>query len=460
MRKSEWAFVVLIIAVIAGAFGLNRLPGRQSSPSMPRGDFRSLGWYCPLPPGEGIGSALSTVNLGNSSVRLRRWAIGASTASKFLAADLAARNNASIAAGDLGLTDAAGVVEAFGAATSSDSITLGQGAGAASSRCSAQPGNRWYFGTASTLRGRDSFLLVANPFEEEAVIKVRLLTPDGDVLPARLKDLLVPQLSQTPVFLAEYFRETEAFGVEVEATRGRVVVSRYDRVAMREGFRGLTNRLGSRGPSTRWFFAGGETISDGAELLHLANPSSREALVQIIFQTDTEQLAQPALQEVAVRAGSQVSLNLNEHLPPGVRHGTLIMSTNRVPIVAERQNFGSIELSRGVDATGGASRTAKRWVLSVGSPAGGKELLSVVNFSPQNVVFRITLLAEGQTRPPELGAIGVEAGRRATIDLTPFLPPHGAAALVEASSDGIVVERRIHFGDPYRDFADLIGQRL
>lgn len=460
MRKSEWAFFALAIVFVAGGFGLNRLPDREPTPTSPRGPFRSLGWYCPLPPGEGIGSSLSTVNLGQDAVRLRRWAVGASTASKFVDADLAPRHNASIAARDLGLPDAAGVVEAFGAATSSDTISLGQGAGAASSRCSAQPSNKWYFGTASTLRGRDSYLLVANPFEEEAVIKVRFLTREGDVIPARLKDLLVPQLSQTTVFLAEYFRETESFAVEVEATRGRVVVSRYDKTAIREGFKGLTNRLGSRGPSTKWFFAGGETSPDGAEYLHLANPSPHEALAQIIFQTDTEQLAQPALQEVPVAAGTQVSLNLNEHLPPGVRHGTLVASTNRVPIIAERQNFGSIEIPRGVDATGGVSSTAKRWALSVGSPAGGKELLSVVNFSTQNVVLRIAILAEGETRPPELAAIAVEAGRRATIDLTPFLPPTGAAALVEASTGSVVVERRIHFGDPYRDFADLIAQPL
>ncbi|MGH9197869.1 MAG: DUF5719 family protein, partial [Acidimicrobiia bacterium] len=326
--------------------------------------------------------------------------------------------------------------------------------------CSPQPGNKWYFGTSSTLRGRDSYLLVANPFKEEAVVKVRLLTKEGDVVPARLKDLLIPELSQTPVFLAEYFKETESFAVEVAATRGRVVVSRYDRTSMREGFKGLTNSLGSRSTSTKWFFAGGETTASGAEFLHLANPSSREALVQIIFQTDTEQIAQPALQEVPVPAGAQVSLNLNEHLPPGVRHGILVLSTNRVPIIAERQDFGSIESARGVDATGGSTHTAKAWALSIGSLAGGKQLLSVVNFGTRKTVLRITILAEGETQPPELTSIAVEAGRRATIDLTPFLPPQGGAALVESTTPDVVVEGRIHFGDPYRDFADLIAQPL
>lgn len=462
MRRAEWVFALAIVVIAGAAYGLDRLPERRAGdPPPPAGRFLSLGWYCPLPPGEGIASSLSTVNLGPETVRLRRWAVGASKAGAFLEGDLPARTSTSLAASDLGVPDGAGVVEAFGSATSSDSMTLAPKAGAASSRCSGQPGNAWHFGTASTLRGRDTYLLVANPFEEEAVVKVRLLAPEGDVQPARLKDLVIPKLTQTSVFLAEYFRETERFGVEVVATRGRVVVSRYDKVSTREGFKGLSVRLGSREPSTRWYFAGGEVPNEGNELLHLANPGTREALVQVIFQTDAEQIAQPALQEVPVPAGRQISIDIAEHLPRGTRHGMLVASANRIPVVAERQSFGSLELPRGVESAAGVPATARSWVLSVGSPSGGKELLAVANFSNEKAVFRVSLMtADGEVRPPELATIAVDPGRRATIDLSPFLPAQVAAALVEAPTGGLVVERRVHLFDPFRDFADLQGQPL
>lgn len=462
MRRGEAAFLAMAVAAVGGFLILDaavpRAPARKPAP--PAGRFLSSGWYCPLPPDEGFNSLTSTTNLGDDPVHLRRWTVGGSRQSALKEGEVGPRRRSVGPVGEFGLPGAAAVVEVFGAASTSDSVTFSAEAGVAASRCSVQPADRWFFSVASTARGENTYLLVANPFEEEAVVKVRLMTAETDVVPARLKDVVIPQLSQGVIFLSEYYPETKGFALDVKATRGRVVVARYSRTSTRDGWRGIYSDVGIREPSLRWYFAGGEVANQGDEFIVLANPSEREALVGLIVQTKDEQLALPALAELAVPAGRQVTVRMGEHLPRGLQHGTSIASTNGVPIVAERQTFGSLAGGRGVDSVFGVPATGKRWVLSVGSPAGGSDSLAIVNYGRFPAIVRVALITEGgESRPPELAALTVEPGRRATVDVTPFLGGGAATAVVEALSGEVAVERHLWL-EAVRDFADSFAQAL
>lgn len=462
MRAGEKLFLTVVVVLAGAGVAVDRFAeGRPPPvPQEAAGRFLSSGWFCPAPSGEGIDTVVATTNLGDEGVHLRRYGIGGGTKGNFLDAEVPGLHRNAISVAEFGISGAAGVVEAFGAATTTDVVTV-SGAGVASSRCLVQPSGRWYFASGSTLRGRDSYLLVANPFDEEGVIRVRLLLPAEDVVPARLTDLVIPKLGQTEVFLGDFFPETESFGIDLTATRGRLALSRFDRVDSRDGWRGLALNPGIREPSPRWFFAGGEVPVEGEQFLMLTNPGESEALVRVIVQTETEQLAPPTLAELPVPAARQLTIRMADHIPRGIRHGTLVNSINEVPVIAERQTFGSLEGGRGLDATVGVPAISPRWVLPVGSPAGGREAIAVVNFSQQRAVFGVVLItSEGLVSPPELSEIAVEASRRATIDITPFVPQGGATALIEARSGEIAVERHLWLGDPYRDFSDSPGQPL
>jgi hypothetical protein len=460
MRPHEVAFIGLFIVVLGGVFLLDRVvPGPRTATQTEGGEeFVSTGWYCPAPSEDEVEALMSTANLGRGPLAVRQLSVGGNGESEAAQAGVEALHRRSIPLGQFKKADSVGVTDAFGDDSTADLTVRGKGKGFASSGCSPQPWDRWIFATASTVRGEDHYLLVANPFREEAVVKVRLLMPDRDIVPARLKDLVIPTLSQTAVYLPDYYVENPSFGLELTATTGRVIVSRYS-VINRGGVRGLSLDLGAREPSRSWYFAGGEVPQNGEEELILVNPSNREALVEIVFPTDSERVTPPDLGELPVAAGRQVTVNVADHLPRGTKHGVVVTSSNSVPLVVERRITAPVEGGRGIDMVFGVPRTSSRWVVPVGSDVGGFSSLAITNPGGEDVRVRVSLISgDGPARPPELSALTVEAGRRETVELTSALKRKMATAVVESSSAGIAVESQAVLPDPYSDFDFTAGE--
>jgi hypothetical protein len=464
MKHSEIVFFgVLAAIVLIGAVLIDvALPGvGRRGDSTPAGAVLSAGWYCPAPPtGEEFQSAMATANVGRRTLGLRRFAVGGTNQSEVMQSNLETGHQNATLLTDFKLNDALGVVDAFGGQSATDLVVLGKGKGVGTSPCSAQPSNRWLFATASTARGENHYLLVANPFKEEAVIRVRFLTEDRDVVPARLKDLVIPAQSQTTVLLADYFVEAPSFGLEVSAEQGRVVVSRYSLVN-RAGAKGASLDLGVSEPSVSWTFAEGEKTASGEESLVIINPGSREALIGVVFMTEGERTAPPALAEVPVPAGRQVTVKTAEHIPEAASYGISLTSTNGEPVVAERRNTAVVDRNNGYETSFGAPRTAMRWALPVGSPAGGSARLSMVNPGDGRTTVKVTLLgAEGTLRPQELSSVVVDAGRKVSLDLTPLLNGGLFTAVVESSRRPIAIESKLSLTSPYSDVAYNPGQPL
>ena len=361
MRRSELVFVGIVAAVLVGALMLDvTIPSRSQEPSQGDGGrFVSTGWYCPVPPGDDIEATMATGNLGTSTLGLRRSAIGGSGQSAIDEATLEGRRTASKSVADFGTSEATGLVEAFGGNNTTSLIAMAKGKGVASSRCSAQPSARWLFATGSTSRGDNHRLLISNPFREEAVVRVRLMARDKEIVPARLKDLVVRSFSQSSVYLSDYLQEEPTFGIEVTASRGRVIVSRYSHVTTGAG-RGISADIGAQAPSSEWVFAGGRVPNDGEEAIAVVNPGTREALVGIVFMTDQERTAPPDVAEVPVAAGRQVVVNVSDHLPRGTSYGLELTSTNEVPVVAERRTAGIVGRNRSFELTFGVPAPGRR----------------------------------------------------------------------------------------------------
>lgn len=454
MRRSDLAYVLVVLAILGGSFAVDRAVSSKPPPDdvIGSGRFVSIGWYCPAP--EGLDAEMASTNVGNEPVRLRRGTAGGAKASVVEESELGVSRRSSVVLSKFGIPSAVGLVEAFGADTASDLVVIGQGSGAAAARCSVQPWDRWFFATAGSARGRDHHLLVANPFQEEAIVKVRVMGPESDMVPARLKDLVIPAQTQLPVFLSEYVPETASFGLEVSATTGRVIVSRYSKAASRDGVKGISVTLGERGPSDRWVFAGGEVPVDGEETIAVVNPTEQEALIQVIFPTENEQLAPPELAEIRVPAGRQISINVAQYLPRGTRHSTIVLATNGVRLVAERQTIAAVDGGRGYEITFGSPRLAKKWIAGVGSSAGGQASIALVNAGRTRAIVRVVLIVEDrEIRLGELAALDVAPDRRVTVDLTPHLGGKPATAVIESLSGEIGVERYLLLGPPYADFA-------
>ena len=462
MKQSELIFAGVLLSIVAvGAILVDVLIPQANSRTAVNGTgpVLSSGWYCPSPTStEEFQAFMSTANPGPSALGLRRFAVGGSGQSAFAQSNLEPGHQAAASLGDFNVNDAIGVVDAFGGQSSTDLVVVARGKGVGSSRCSEQPSDRWLFATASTARGENHYLLVANPFREEAVISVRFIAPDNDVVPARLKDLVIPARSQITVSLADYFVESPAFGLDVTAAQGRVVVSRYSQLD-RAGARGASLDVGVSEPSASWTFAEGEP--QGEESIVVVNPGAREALIGVVFMTEGDRTAPPALAEVPVPAGRQITVNTAEHIPAETSHGISLTSTNGEPVVAERRNTAGIDRNNGYETSFGAPATALRWAVPVGSPVGGNSFLSIVNPGNSRTSVKVTLLGGlGPVSPDGLASVPVEAGRKVTIDLTPLLNGEFYTAVVESSLRPIAIESTLRLASPYSDLSYNPGRAL
>lgn len=420
---------------------------------------------------------MDTSNVGAAVAPLRRFAVGEGRSAGPQPALLPPMALTTSDAASFGIKQGAGVVESFVSPAVTDGVLLGRGDGAAAAPCTGQPATRWYFAAGSTSRGQDTYLLVVNPFPEDASIGVRLLTSAGPVGVPRLRELTIRPLSETAIFLSDFHPEDESFGMDVTVSRGRLIVGRYVHMAPRTGPKGLSLALGVRAPAQRWQFAEGEVPSSGEELLQLANPGDREALVQVVFQTEAQQVALPELEEVAVPAGSHMTVKVSDRLPRGTKHGTTVLVTNGVPIVAERQTTGASGGLRGTETTPGvpvqgpsgrpegserpgrSGPPGRRWLVHAGTPVGGTAELALVNSGRDDATAGISLATpSGAVQPPGLTQVPVPAGRRLSVDLTPFLKGQPATVIVETTGDGVVAEGRVFVGEPYLDFADTPGR--
>lgn len=457
MRRNEFLVAVLVVALLALSWGLDRLIPARSTPTAvptPAAPLLSEGWYCPTPVAQVPGSDVLTADLGDGPVHLRRAGTGGpaeadvTTGAVAVAPALASPVSSTVS------------VEAFGQPTVSQIGVLSTSAGAAMSRCSNQPATRWLFALASTAAGEDTYLVVANPFREAAAVTVRELGPNGDQVPSGLSDLQVPATSQLTIFLGDYIPATASFGLDVTASRGRVVVQRLVKAATRDGLRGLSLDVGVSQPATQWYLAGGGSPAQGEEDLLVANPSDHEALISLSYQVESG--PPPAgQQQVPVPSGSEVAIKLSDVVPAGTQHGTIVSSTNAVPVVVERQTIAGQGAARSFQSVFAVPASAARWALVAGSSVGGTDTLAVIADGQDAAVFSVTLLTPtGTSAPPDLASLKVDPGTRFSLDLTPRLGGQPAVVVVSASSGRIAVENNLTLPASYREVMGTEGLPL
>ena len=77
---------------------------------------------------------------------------------------------------------------------------------------------------------------------------------------------------------------------------------------------------------------------------------------------------------------------------------------------------------------------------------------------PDKATCRITLMgAGGPSTPGPLANLEVGAGKRGTVDLTPYLGGQPAMVMVEAVSGRIAVENDLGLPAAYRETMQMVG---
>lgn len=347
-----------------------------------------------------------------------------------------------------------GAVDAS-AVTSIDEPVEGVGAAA----CAPRAATRWLFPEGNSTVTHDERLLIYNPFPDEAVVRVVLLTQAGEQTKAGLSDLPVPSKDSITVAINDFLRERKVLGAVVTSARGRVVAWRLSIARPEEKASGVQMTLGATAPRGVWYFPEGGVGDGYQERLSIMNPGTEEATVEVSLVTPRRSLPATGLTEVAVGPRSTVAESLDAAMLPrdGGGVGVVVRSTNGVPVVAERTVFYGTEELDGVASEIGAPAPASRWWLGPATSRPATDTAVFLNPGAEPVEVSLALLRSGGAalRPRALSGLRILPGGRLRVPLADATRGRPVGVLVEAT--GPVVAERFSYSAAAGDVASLMG---
>jgi P pilus assembly chaperone PapD len=229
-----------------------------------------------------------------------------------------------------------------------------------------QPAEEW---TVPWLRDDDaaaSWLWVANPGDRTANVELTLHTPDGGQVPDGLAEVSVPPGTQRRVDLSGTFPEgTAVVGLTARSNGAPVVVSAGTAISADDpASTGSSVQLGVA-PDSRWTFSSASPATGRDEQLHLVNPGSTEAVVDIQLLTGVASQTPDELQQLRIGPGAARTIDLSEALA-GAPAWSVFVRATAGEVVAGRvgQRTSEAEGPLRLVATTGTPSTAWRAVPS------------------------------------------------------------------------------------------------
>jgi hypothetical protein len=330
--------------------------------------------------------------------------------------------------------------------------------GIAAGPCVSATTDRWLVPGMSTVGGHEARLRLANPYETDATVAIRLVTPEGPVEPTVLQNLTVQARSTLEVEVNEHLPERDDVAAEVHVLTGRMAAEGYQLVRQAIGdVDGVSLLAAAAQPSTTWTVP---WVADGdgrQSWLWLLNPSDRPAPVELTLHGQEGGVVPEGLAEVTVEPGQLRRIDLRGTFPDGLSSGAVTVRSEGVPVVASgavRQRADDAEETGLAVQLGSRPDTA--WALAGGGTDGRRNQLRLVNPDSEPAVVDVVLFDGTEVgRLEDLTDIEVAPGALVTLDLSPHLEEaEGWAAFVTAS-EGSVVTGHVGLGE--EESLDLVA---
>ena len=360
-------------------------------------------------------------------------------------------------------------VEGFGAPVSASSSQFvntsinktGAVEGAGSGNCATDASTSWYFPSGDSAVWTDYRLIVANPFPDEAVVKVSFITPEGEEPSAQLAEVPVPSGESEVLSVSGSAIPQDALSVRLSAVRGRVIAWKAMWTKPDKEPPGYEFSLGATSPAITWYFPAGEVSPDARQAITLMNPGDEESSVSVTLTSNEAPVQSSKLLEIAVPAFSSKELVLADRLDqknsnPG-EISAVVSVDNEVPIVAESSLVLDGETLTGRMTEVGATQSSDSWL--VGPPASKptEEFVAIQNPTTEDVTVDL-MVYDGSigSTPDKLQGIGVPGGLRITVPIGDFTD--GSPVFVAVAADGEVVVERYASEQGRADVASIMGQ--
>jgi hypothetical protein len=420
----------LVTVVVASGFGLQRELGPRPAPPGRAEASESGAWSCPHGGGDGWRAWVWVTNPGPSAVRVRITTFGSKgmLARSTFSVDAMHQAQRSVPATERA---AATQVEYFGGWVAASTVVRSNDPHAvAAERCVSEASRQLFVPDGTTAGGYQSFVVVMNPFGQDAAFDVILRTDRRPpVRPGSLTPYVVKAGTSAALSLGDFVLQApdeHLVSAELDVGLGRVIAG-----GLTVSAAGLRAEAAVPSPSESWVLPAARYGIPSS--LALVNPGSRRADLEIIAQGDSSQKVLSGVGAISLGPGAVRLVELGDLTDAGV----VIRSTNHVPIVATRRAAGE----RGDVATGGgAPEAAARWiVLPSLTPAGGRILLLLENPGRTDADVGLVFLGRGGgIEAPAVDRLTVKSNRMVVVDLSSALGARPITVVVTAGGGTIV----------------------
>ena len=386
--------VIVVAAVIGGAFALQRGLGPRLPEAAALGTARSGAWFCPHGGGAKEWKAtLYLANPGPDPVTARVTSLVAKKPSTTQGVTVPSQTTVAVTVPAIG-REASTYVEYFGGWLAAGWVAQGGGGeiGVGAEPCAPSAARTWFAPDGTTEQGQDAYLVVMNPFAVDAVFNVVLLTSRrAPIRNAKLTDRVLRPGRSVAFRLNAYAEGDPAVGAEVDVSLGRVAVSSLG--ISRDG--GIRSVIGSTGATSQVDLPAGSGA--GQSTLAVMVPGGAPLRFGATLVSGDE----------PVPAGGLTASGQNPASADA--YPVTISGASSIDVVAQGSTgFAATERSIGVGnddaATGGALSPASDWVV-VPAIAGEPARPGLVLVDPGNAPVTVTLHAlapQGQTPPPDV----------------------------------------------------------
>ena len=283
--------LVALIAVVVAAIVFDnresssqasavRAEGAAADASVPSEDSLSTSWYCAEGTSTPDGRADETVLIASVADTASEATVtvmpGGEAAPVSRTVRLDPREEKRVRVADvLATPEPAVVVEVVGgqAVVAHELVANGD---LATEPCARGAASDWYFADGTTLKGAQQYLVLFDPFGDDAIVDISLVTDDGVQEPDALQAISVPRRSRVTIPVSDLVPRQRSVAVHVHARTGRVVAERtqiFDGTAsdgevVRQG---IAVSMGALSPRHEWYFPYGTTEEGAIGEIAIAN---------------------------------------------------------------------------------------------------------------------------------------------------------------------------------------------
>ncbi len=438
-------------------------PSATLAASTPPIGAESTSWYCTGASGSANGIASATLYLVNTRAAAAQATMTVvndtgSTASVPVAVPAGAEVTAVPGLVEQGTWLAARVDLEGGGVTVSELVD--GSAGWAVSPCATTTSTQWYFASGSTANGSGLYVSLYNPAATAAVVDLAFSTPAGVVEPQAFEGLVVQPGQLVVAGVASYVQNQASVSTTVEARSGRVVAAELQEYTA-NNLSGLSLRLGSPSPESRWAFPRTVDVTGGQTDFSVFNPAAVPRRVTISVRIPTGPVA-PFTETVPAESTWILQASDSTRIPANSDYATTVSVGGGDGVVVDRTvnsgTAGTPPQWGAVPGVAGSSIAAvsRRWIvptpqLPATPPVSGATPFALGVSNPGDVSVEVTISSitpAGLRRLPSMPTLTLAPGQFAVVEQPAFAHAGISALLLEATGGIATMEDAVPAGMP------------